>query len=424
MTSVRRLLAILVVLSAVFAIALAQDKLSAPKAQTSQPSTSTYEPWKHGPATDANFFPLAVWLQDPKNAPKFQALGINTYVGLWQGPNESQLAELKKHGMKVICEFNDVARKHLDDPTIIGWMHGDEPDNAQDIAHWKTPEQIRQAWPEAPDRTLKQWGAYGPPIPPKEIVADYQRIRQADPSRPVMLNLGQGVAFDKYVGRGYRSGHLEDYPEYMKGCDIVSFDIYPAVHDSPQVRGNLWYVPRGVERLCQWSGSKKVVWNCIECTHIGDAKAIASGEQIRSEVWMSIIHGSRGLIYFVHEFKPKFIEAGLLAHDEQAKAVAAVNKQILSLAAVINSPDGSPITVESKDKDAPVAAMLRRHNGSAYIFAVAMRDKPATASFKVDGLADGEAQVVDENRTVAVKAGFFEDNFKPYEVHIYRASLR
>jgi hypothetical protein len=43
------------------------------------------------------------------------------------GPTEQQLASLKKSGMKVICEQNEVALKNLDDPIIIGWMHGDEP---------------------------------------------------------------------------------------------------------------------------------------------------------------------------------------------------------------------------------------------------------------------------------------------------------
>ena len=84
---------------------------------------------------------------------------------------------------------------------IIGWMHGDEPDNAQAIRYWKSTEAIMQAWPGAPNRTLKQWGKYGPPIPPKDIVADYQRIQQRDPNRPVLLNLGQGVSFDNYIGR-------------------------------------------------------------------------------------------------------------------------------------------------------------------------------------------------------------------------------
>ena len=42
--------------------------------------------------------------------------------------------------------------------------------------------------------------------------------------------------------RGRRSNHPEDYPEYLKGCDIASFDIYPANHGSKAVAGNLWYV--------------------------------------------------------------------------------------------------------------------------------------------------------------------------------------
>src|SRR5947207_10663119 len=59
---------------------------------------------------------------------------------------------------------------------------------------------------------------YGPPVSPATVVADYERIKRADPSRPVLLNLGQGVAWDQYIGRGTRRNHPEDYPEYLKGC--------------------------------------------------------------------------------------------------------------------------------------------------------------------------------------------------------------
>src|ERR1035438_4236146 len=91
---------------------------------------SPYAKWEHGPSHDAGFFPIAVWLQDPRNAGQYRAAGFNTYVGLWKGPTESQLAALKAAGMKVICEQNATARIHLDDPTIIGWMHGDEAGNS------------------------------------------------------------------------------------------------------------------------------------------------------------------------------------------------------------------------------------------------------------------------------------------------------
>src|ERR1041384_7493007 len=96
-------------------------------------SASSYSSWKNGPSASPDFFPIAVWLQSPTNAPKFKAAGFNLYVGLWEGPTEEQLAALKEAGMRVICEQNQVALKHLKDPAIAAWMHGDEPDNAQSL---------------------------------------------------------------------------------------------------------------------------------------------------------------------------------------------------------------------------------------------------------------------------------------------------
>src|SRR4029450_8267415 len=153
---------------------------------------------------------------------------------------------------------------------------------------------------------------YGPPILPEVIVRSYQTMKKADRSRPVLLNLGQVVAWDDYIGRGVRRNHPEDYPEYVKGCDIASFDIYPVVHDKPEIAGKLEFVARGVERLRRWTRGEKDVWSCIGCTHIANPKIKATPQQVRSEVWMAIIHGSRGLIYFVHQFKPSFKEAALL----------------------------------------------------------------------------------------------------------------
>ena len=154
-----------------------------------------------------------------------------------------------------------------------------------------------------------------------QIVELYRRLRAADPSRPVMLNLGQGVAWDGWYGRGPRSNHPEDYPQYLEGCDLVSFDIYPAVHDSPQVAGKLWFVAHGVERLVQWGGGKKVVWNCLECTRISNPNRKPTPHEVRAEAWMSLIHGSRGFIYFVHQFKPTFREPALLDDPEMLCAI-------------------------------------------------------------------------------------------------------
>jgi hypothetical protein len=365
------------------------------------PAASAYQTWANGPSKDPGFFPIAVWLQNPQNAVRYKQAGINTFVGLWKGPTETQLNQLAAAGIKLICEQNEVALKNLENPVIIGWMHGDEPDNAQSLGEGK---------------------GYGPPVPIETIVKDYHRIRVADPTRPVMLNLGQGVAWDGWYGRGIRTNHPEDYPGYIEGCDIASFDIYPACHDRPQVAGKLWFVANGVERLVKWSGGKKIVWNCIECTRIGNETTKATPQQVKAEVWMSIIHGSRGLIYFVHEWKPKFNEAALLSDPEMLKGITEVNQQIHRLAAVINGrPPEGKVTVTTTPSEIPVAILARQGKEALFVFAVNMRGEPANASLTAAGIPkDAKVEVVDEGRTIPSAEGSWKDDFAPWAVHIYR----
>jgi hypothetical protein len=350
---------------------------------------------------DPSFFPLAVWLQNPANAPRYKAAGINVFVALWRGPTDEQLAALKEQGLFTICSQNARGLAHKDDPTILGWMHGDEPDNAQRVPGQK---------------------GYGPPILPEKIVADYQRMKAEDPSRPVLLNLGQGVAWDQYIGRGVRRNHPEDYPEYVKGCDIASFDIYPACHDHPDIAGKLWFVPDGVTRLREWAGESRRVWNCVECTRISNEMTKATPQEVKAEVWMSLIRGSRGIIYFCHQFKPNFIEAGLLADEEMLAAVTATNEQIQKLAPVLNSPmiEGA-LAVETANSAVPVEAIVKRHDGATYIFAVGMRNGSTTATFRMTQPTSAtDVEVLGEDHRIPLTEGRFRDNFAPWGVHLYR----
>jgi hypothetical protein len=356
---------------------------------------------KRGLPAEDSFFPLAVWLQSPRNAERYKGLGINVYVALWRGPTDDQLDQLDKAGMYAICVQNSRGLEHRDRKTIAGWMHNDEPDNAQSLGRGK---------------------GYGPPVAPEKIVDDYRRMKATDPDRPVLLNLGQGVAWDGWYGRGVRSRHPEDYPKYVQGCDIVSFDIYPAVHDREEVSGKLWYVGYGVQRLVEWTEGKKPVWACIETTHVDAPDKLPTPAQIRSEVWMAIIHGASGIIYFCHDFKPQPIEAGLLAHEENARAVKEVNAQVRELAPVIHSPTvKDAVTVTSSDGEVPIATLCKRRGGSTYVFAVSMREGPTTGTFTLAG-AKGETgvEVIGENRRLSGADGKFDDRFDGYGVHLYR----
>jgi len=363
-------------------------------------ASNPYTSWKHGPPSDPGYFPIAVWLQDPEDAEAYKKAGVNLYVGLWQGSTEEQLASLRAAGMQAICSQNRLGLQHLDDTTIVGWMHGDEPDNAQ--------QPIVD-------------GKWSPPVLPSKIIGDYKKISAADPSRPVLLNLGQGVAWNNYIGRGVGRNHPEDYPEYAKGCDIVSFDIYPAVSDYPEIRGNLWYVARGVERLRTWTNGKKIVWNCIETTRIRMEKR-ATPAEVKAEVWMSIIHGSMGIIYFVHEWKPEVDTRRVLHDPEMLAALTEINNQIHELAPVINSPTVLFGTeVKSSTPGIPVAVMTKRYEKETYVFTVGMERGKTTGAFLVSGVSEtATAEVIGEGRQIAVNNGKFEDTFEPYAVHLYR----
>lgn len=351
---------------------------------------------------DKNSFPIAVWLQNPNNAARFKAAGINLYVGLYRGPTAEQLETLAKQGMPVICGQNSRALAFRDNPLIVAWMHDDEPDNAQPL-----PEGKGKGW--------------GPPVLPSVIQEDYRKMRAADPTRPVLLNLGQGVAWDNWIGRGVRRNKPEDYPEYVKGADIVSFDIYPAVHDNKEVAGKLEFVGRGVERLRKWAGPERKVWNCIEAARISNTETKPTADQIRSEVWMSIVHGSRGIIYFVHQFKPSFKEASLLDDPELLADVTKLNAQVQNLAPVINSPTLKTEVTVTSENNLPVATMQKEYLGTNYLFAVVMGNRAAEVSFKSPELSRaGSVELIGEARSVPVSSGEFRDRFKPYEVHLYR----
>jgi hypothetical protein len=359
-----------------------------------------YSKWSNGPSSDPDYFPIAVWLQSPGNAIKYKNIGINLYIGLWQGPTESQLSELTAAGMNVIAAQNSTALNSQFNRVIKGWSHQDEPDNAQ------------------PDGT----GGYGPCVSPGEIQSLYYKMKTADSSRPVYLNLGQGVANDEWPGRGSCSGQNDDYPEYIAGADIISFDIYPAVSTRANVSGNLWLVALGVERLRQWADYSKPVWVWLETTHISNPNVRPTPHQIQAEVWMALIHGAMGIGYFAHEFTPSFIEAGLLAYSDITDAVREINKQIQSLAPVLNSQTViNGVSVGSSNSVVPIATMLKRFKNSTYLFTVAMRDATTTGTFTLTNIPEtATLEVLGENRQLQITNGVVSDHFKGYDVHLYR----
>jgi hypothetical protein len=207
---------------------------------------------------------------------------------------------------------------------------------------------------------------------------------------------------------------------YLAGCDICAFDIYPVNNADGITDGKLEYVGMGVQNLINWSGNKPS-WCWIETTRIDDSSPRRPATwEVKSEVWMGIIHGAKGFGYFAHSFVTGATDESAMLHDsEMIDAIKLINEEITALAAVLNSPATTGYaTVSSSNTSVPVDMITKNYGGANYIFAIAMRRDGTTATFTVS--SGSKVEVFGEGRSITVTNGKFSDSFSPYAVHLYK----
>lgn len=351
-----------------------------------------------------NCFPIGVWAQSPMFLKRYRDIGINMYVALYSGPTERQLQQFDEAGMLLITFQNEASLKHLNSNVIYGWMFSDEPDNMQ----------------KGEDRKLL------PVIPPEKVSFTLREYKKKDPSRPVFLNLGQGVAWDKWHGRGNRTNHPEDYAEYYREADIACFNFYPFANSRDEVYGQVWRIGYAAQRVIKWTGGSKRVWFCVETGPIWTEKKPTTS-QIRSDVWMGIIHGARGIIYFAHIFYPKYCSYGILKDPDVELAIKKINMTLLKLAPVINNIDikQKVLRASCNPKNAEVHYVQTVYADNLYIFAIPYDDSASVACFDVSNIVKtSNVEVLEENRNIPLVNGSFKDSFRSWGAHLYKIPLK
>jgi len=360
-----------------------------------------YSQWTFGPPANPKFFPIGVWLQSPGHAQEFKNIGVNIFIGFYGNLDAASMSTLGSLKMPVVPTQNSVGLTSPERSRIWGWDQIDEPDNAQPNGR----------------------GGYGPCITPSAIVSSYAAIKANDKASPVFLNFGRGASIAGYNGRGSCTGNTAYYPQAIAGGDIISFDIYPVAN----YNGQLQLVPNGVDNLKTWAAQcncgNKAIWNVIETTPFNGG-ATPSPAQIKTEVWMSLIHGSQGIVYFVHVLSPKFREDGIFSYPASVQAVKAIDAQIASLAPVLNSATVRNDThVSSSAAGVAIDTMEKNYGGSKYIFAVAMTNSSTIGTFTIPGNPTATVTVLGENRQIGMKNGQFQDSFAGYGVHLYQCQF-
>jgi len=380
----------------------------APPAEAVDPMKVPPAKFKKTVLDDPNFFPISVWLQPAGAARAFQEMGVNVYVGgidLYPSPKDRAFLDaIAQYGMYAIAPFKKeyIESGLIDHPAFLGWMYGDEPDNAD----------------SATGRVIRT---------PEALLYDFATIRNADPAHRVYLNLGAGVANERQVGRAATD---EQYQGYAKTCDILSYDVYPCNSISPNGPDRLHLVAKGIDRLRKWGGPDKLVWMWIEVNAIRDGEGrCPTPEEVKTQIWMALVHGANGYGFFCHSWAKNWLRENLNITGGSAvtaitpamrQALKEINAEVKQLAPVLNSP-----TVENGATVRPtmggrVDVMVKKYGGATYLFAVNMKRQAEKPEITVAGVRNGTAEVLFENRTVEVRNGKIVDEFAPYAVHRYK----
>ena len=341
-------------------------------------------------AKPLNFFPIGVWHQPIRSFDEWKERGINTLVGYEPQSGKVSLeqwnAEAKKRGFYMVRQPRENMVEDVNEKRLLAWLWTDEPD-------------------------LKG-------IKPRRLEKIYNKWKKADPNRPVFVNYSGGAVMGWQANPGEKA-----YRRFMQSTDWVGSDLYPvtgwnkpAILDAPA---------QAVERLSEWSGGKPQ-WAFIETGDqelwwVPDETRGPTADEVRAQIWHSIIAGAKGIVYFTmqigHPFE--FDNTPWNVIQEMTRQNWRLGKLGTVLQQPLN-PKGAGLKLEGT-----MVGSWRKHEGKTYY--IVMNDSKKEVTAKV-GLVGAEkkmiASVVAEgknikSREVRLSGGYVTEKFKAYEAKVY-----
>jgi hypothetical protein len=340
------------------------------------------------PPSLASFFPIAADYQPPSLFSTWKGRGINTMIRVPAGTDiEAWTRTANALGLKMIRGPRSNPAVDDAEPGLLAFAGPDEPELA----------------------------------PTVDVNAQYSSLKASAPSKPYMLNLaGQSVLYETGPrdalacnGPGDSTGDTDCITRYIRAMDWVSSDIYPVNSDLP-----IETVGSTLDRLRRWS-ARRPQFAYIEASDYDNDDRSVSPDEFRAEIWDAVIHGARGISYFVVDAEQPTVRPDAVPADIVAE-MQAQNARLTQLASVLQSPINPPaVGVKARG---PVEYTWRQLGSSTYVIALNRSPRPVgDAAIKVLGRTLPAAiGVWGESRAVPAVANSFTDSFGPYEVHVYQ----
>lgn len=394
------------------------DTTEVPDLQPVDGGADYFSNFTDGPPTDRSYFPVGVWIEkvlESSDIQKDQDLNINTYVGVTEDST-----------LELLDGLDSYALTFWPDDGSQGIIVSDEVD----------------MWAGAGSgEWTGNFPGQGPICEPVDVSCGYSvqedLTAQASPDGVLRYaNYGKGVTFwqsdeqaSVFVNRFQDLVSADNYwftdPNIcseFEGGQMLPEPRQLTQQECRRASNYGWTVDR-LRSLVQPSGSLPI-WAFIEVGHPfpEPGGATITPPQIRAAVWSSIVHGARGIIYFNHSFSGHCATQHVLRDcgTELTGPVSELNAQLHELAPALNSETALDAASSPASLD-----LLTKRDGSDIVAIAASTgdDSQESAAIHVRCVADGDAEVLWENRTVPVEDGVIRDDFADANaVHVYRFS--
>ena len=316
--------------------------------------------------------------------------------------------------------------------STVGTLDLDKPEeSAQTLrgAVAKAKDDPSTAFLETADEPAWTWMKAGTRIPAEAFVKAYPIIKEVDPNHLLYTNHAP-------------TNLVKTMRAYNPGTDIVAMDIYPVnpgnlkhsyalFEDGYQGDLNNNYLSQVgdyVDKMRRVTGPDRPLfmvlqafaWEMLtpEAERQEDKVLYPTYEQSRFMAFQSLIKGANGIIYWGSHYTPQPSPFW----DSLTRVVREVADLSGPLAERTQAHD---LDIEYHELghsvDDGVQWLIKEHAGVLYVFTCNADRNPVRAT--LSDLGDWTTcEVLNESRTVAFKSGALTDDYKPFDVHIYRLS--
>lgn len=327
-----------------------------------------------------------------------KAAGFNFAQTYGRAYANEYLSAAKKHDVKLWVGWrkpdSNFMKKGRYFPQVLAWYLGD------DTSEHATPQEVR-------DR--------------------HDAVTAIDPNR--LTCQADVLSPDWQVSR---------YARFVTATDVFMPEIYPVKEKKGHPSDITCVADTISEMECIrqdmarfGDGKVRACWPILQWFKgWGDWHHFPTREQLFATSFAAIVHGANGITWYTYggfyDKKRKKLNEGVTSTPERWNDICDLAGWLRDLSpALLSGPCEQPPRAEivSGDRTDPrgrvaVTALLKRHEGKAYLIAVNAAYEKVRARFRLKGV-DSVAEVQREGRTVRCANGVLEDDFAPFGVHVY-----